>query len=203
MDVSTFILGILVGVAGAFSTGFLSKAGEHFYAWLHRKISPLPDPKPAQLVIQLPDEAVPVTHIVASSQGSKNSLAGPDSHQTNPYQDSAITADHVMSTYKAAPPLQRDTLAKGFAGVPVTWDAIFQSGRVDESGMANLNLWVYDHDDNFESIYCNVSLNDYRQLSVLPKGASMRVSGKIGRISLLGINLEDVSLIIFGRKGTG
>ena len=40
MNTSSFLIGVAIGVIGAFGTGFLKKAGEDLYSWLKRKINP-------------------------------------------------------------------------------------------------------------------------------------------------------------------
>jgi hypothetical protein len=40
LDPNSFTLGAVVGIVGAFGTGFLKKAGEDFYSWVKNKIHP-------------------------------------------------------------------------------------------------------------------------------------------------------------------
>ena len=47
-DPVSFVWGAVVGIFGAFGTGFLKKAGEDFYSWVKNKVNPKP-PEPVQV----------------------------------------------------------------------------------------------------------------------------------------------------------
>ena len=197
MDVSSFIIGALIGVIGAFGTGFLKKAGEDCYGWLRKKVRPVATSKTGHLVVQFKDEAVPVIGLTSNSPLTDVVAPGEQLTAREQNLDSGVTLQEIINAIERAPPLQRESVAKSYVGLYVSWDAQYQSGKADDKQQVDLAFKVKHSGHRWAMVFCTAPLNDYRLLSVLPAGARVRVSGEIEAIRELSIDLKHVRLYIY------
>ena len=105
---------------------------------------------------------------------------------------SALSLEEIRNNIEGALPLHRKQVSDSYVGINVEWDAKLSGADMDEDGFVELNLRVGDSAFNYVS--CKASLGEYRELGVMPKGAKLRVSGKIAVVDNLWITLEDVEL---------
>lgn len=188
MDTSSLLLGIGLGVLGAFGTGFLKKAGEDCYGWLKRKLNPKAAEQHApQLVVQLAQNGVGPT----VDNSSSIHLAPATIERVSP-----LTFQDIAEAIDSAPPLQRDHVAKNFKGLRVEWDTYFKSGKSSEDGTIRLRLGT-EQRGSYNTVICEVAGADYRELGVLPEGSKIRVFGEIESASRYDIELKDVRLHIY------
>lgn len=188
MEIPSLLLGIGLGVLGAFGTGFLKKAGEDCYGWLKKKINPKAvEQHVPQLIVQLAQNGSTPTG--DNSPSIRLAPAAIDRVSPLTFQDIAEAID-------SAPPLQRDHVAESFKGLRVEWDTYFKSGRLSEEGTIRLRLGT-EQRGSFKSVLCAVAVADYRELGVLPEGSKIRVFGEIESASRYDIELKDVRLHIY------
>jgi hypothetical protein len=160
------------------------------YIWLKRKFNPLTlDQQPPQLVIH-----------VNSNNGNQDfkdvptvSLAPASLERI-----SLISFDDIRTAIESAPPLQRDRIAENYVGLKIEWDTYLKGGSVKKEGTISLRLTT-NIEHSFNTIWCDVPLDEYRELGVLPEGAKVRVSGEIVKASTCDIELKDVRLHFYGK----
>jgi len=186
-DLTSIAWGVLLGVIGAVGAGFLKKAGEELYLWAKKKIHPRSsESNSSPLAI----------HINKDGARKSQEETPPDSLQSGAIKRiSSVSLDDIRNAIKAAPPLQRDRVAKSYVGLRIEWDAYFSGGIQKEDGSLSLRLEVKStHTWNF--IHCDVPFDEYRELGVLPENTPIRVSGEISEVGLQAIDLKDVRLMI-------
>lgn len=187
MDTSSLLLGIGLGVLGAFGTGFLKKAGEDCYGWFKKKLNPKGVEQHApQLIVQLAQNGVGPT--VDNSPLVRFEPAAIE-------RVSPLTFQDIAEAISSAPPLQRDHVAETFKGLHVGWDTYFKSGKSSEDGTIRLHLGT-EQRGGFYTVMCEVLAADYRELGILPEGSKIQVFGEIESASKYHIQLKDVRLQI-------
>ncbi|MCK5161425.1 MAG: hypothetical protein KAQ99_07620 [Candidatus Aureabacteria bacterium] len=185
MDISSLLIGILIGAIGVLTTGFLRKAGEDLYYWIKGKINP-----------EAMDKKLP--QVVVNLQGN-NSSNLKDFSPVEVDHTSNITFYDIEKAIDNAPPLQRDSIANNYVGVNVEWIAYLLSAYKSEEGKVSLRLSI-DADYRGQAIVCKVSEEEYRELSILPEGAKIRVSGEIIEASSFEVRLSKVRLHILSNR---
>jgi type II secretory pathway component PulC len=182
MDISSFLWGAALGVIGALGTGFLKKAGEDGYSWVKKKINPNASeaPKP-HLIIHVNSEN-------SSSTTTSSSLLE---------QVSSVTTDAINNSLESAPPLQRERIASSYIGLRVEWDTEFSNGKQLDNGRIRLHLSALSK--THASIWCDVSAEEYRELSILTKGSKIRIYGEIESVNSHGIDIKNAQLHIYPR----
>jgi hypothetical protein len=193
MDTSSFLLGIGLGILGAFGTGFLKKAGEDCYGYIKKKLNPKAvDQHAPQLIVQL----VPNGANAPVDNSSSVRLKPASIERVSP-----LTFQDIAEAISSAPPLQRDHVAESFKGLRVEWGTYFRSGRFQSgssSGDDAIRLRLgTEPRGSFNTITCEVLAKDYRELGVLPEGTKIRVFGEIESASRYDIELKDVRLHIY------
>lgn len=193
MDSTSLLLGAAIGVAGAFGTGFLKKAGEDLYSWTKKKLFPksVESQHKPQLVVHLNrDDLSKVTHEV-------NNTTPPLLERIN-----SISLDEINTAIKDAPPLQRDRVAESYIGLKVEWETRFIGGRPRDNNEIRLHLSVEDAKHHPRSVWCEVPINQYRELGIMKEGENVRVSGQIQKIAEHGIDLTDARLQFYRNTPT-
>jgi len=184
MDTSSLILGLALGIVGAFGTGFLKKAGEDSYSWLKKKVSPKST---------LSDEQQVILHIPNANETKLQSA-----EQIQPLKtisSSEVSFRDIESAIDAAPPMQRKNVANGYLGLKVQWDSYLRSADMQDDGKVNLRLSV-DKNYRGRSVLCTVNAEDYRVLGILPTGTLIRVAGEIASATSCDVKLTKAKLQI-------
>jgi len=181
METSSLIIGIFIGILGAFGTGFLKKAGEDSYHWIKKKISPnsISENKP-QVVIQLNHDGNEKIDQLST---------------TNIKRITPLTFDEISNSIELAPLLQRQEIAKKYVGLIIEWDTYLRSAYQRENGDISLRLSV-DPDYKGRSVICIVQGDQYREIGILKEGAKIRVSGEIIEANTFDIELNNAVLEI-------
>ncbi len=188
MDISSLLVGVGLGVLGAFGTGFLKKAGEDCYGWLKKKLNPKSfEQHTPQLIVQLAQNGPTPT-----GDNSPSVRLAPASIE----RVSPMTFQDIAEAIDSAPPLQRDHVAATFKGLRVEWDTYFKSGKLLENGNIRLRLGT-EQRGSYNTVKCEVLAADYRELGILPEGSKVRVFGEIESASKYDIELKDVRLHIY------
>jgi len=100
-----------------------------------------------------------------------------------------------------AAPLQKDEIRKSFKGIKVAWDTYLKSASKDEKNI--VTLWLSPGCkaiDTLCTIRCTVLLDDYPELGILPKGAKIRIQGKITNADKFDVELANVKLFFLEDK---
>lgn len=181
MDKSSLIIGIVIGIVGAFGAGFLKKAGEDLYLWIKEKIYPksISEDKP-QVIIHLNDTTNQTTE---------------DLKVISIKKINSLTFDEISQAIDLAPPLQREDIAQKYVGLMIEWDTYLRNAYKRENGNIALYLSI-DSDYRGRSVFCLVQENEYRELGILKEGAKIRVSGEISNASAYDIDLSNAQLEI-------
>lgn len=107
----------------------------------------------------------------------------------------------IAKIIKKAPPLQRDDVKKSFKGIKVMWDGYLINATKKDNDIVSLHLAPGPKDlDRLHTIHCEVSLNDYRELGILPEGAKIRIQGEIARAGTLDVELINVKLFFLKKR---
>lgn len=185
MDTSSLLIGLTIGIVGAFATGFLKKAGEDLYLWLKGVVNPnsVAESK-AQVVFHLHD--------------ARNEK--PDHLNVIEIEKiSQLTFDEIEKAIDSAPPLQREQAAKSYIGLRVEWDTYLRAAHKREDGNISLRLSL-DAEFMGRSTSCEVPEDEYRELGVLPEGAKIRVVGEISEACSYDIKLSNARLEILSTQ---
>jgi len=189
-DYISFFWGIALGIIGAFSAGFLKKAGEDSFSWIRNKISPKP---PEQQSTQV------VVHVAGNHISTVAGEHPPaELKPVVTKRVSRVTFDEIQSAINKAPPLQRDHVAKSYVGIRVEWDTYYKSASRRDNDMVSVRLTT-NPQLGLTTVTCEVPFNDYRELGVLEEGAKIRVVGEIVEAGSWDITLKDVRLYIHGK----
>ena len=181
MDLSSLLIGIFIGVIGAFSTGFLKKAGEDLYFWIKGKINPKSvTDRPSQVVV----------HLRGAESALPEHFAPVETERLN-----QVSIDAIERAIESAPPLQRESIAKNYVGLKVEWDAYLRTANKLPDGKVALRL-SFDIPYRGRAILCEVPEEKYRELSILPEDTRIRVSGEITEASSFDVKLSNVRLQI-------
>jgi hypothetical protein len=172
-----FVGGVAAGAAVLFFTGFLKRAGEDAYGWLMRKLN-IKTAEATQVVVQ--DDPRPE---------QSQALA-----QAPVQRVSKVTYREILDAIHRAPPFQERQVAESYVGIRVEWDTLLKSGYKTSEGRLRLSLEIPG--GGYAGVLCEVSEADYKELTVLPKDTSIRVSGEIAKASGLDVELRDVRLQI-------
>lgn len=188
MDTSSLIIGVTIGVIGAFGTGFLKKAGEDFYSSLKAKINPKSAATVTpQLVVHLHDDR------------GNNQAESELSAQLAPASIerlSQVNFDDIEKAIEGAPPMQQEHVANSYVGLKIELDSYLRSANKRDNGEIFLRLSI-DKNYRGRAVLCKVQAEEYRVLGILPKGARIRVAGEIAKASSCDIELSNVRLQIF------
>lgn len=99
------------------------------------------------------------------------------------------TPEKIISEIQSAPPLQREDIAKTYAGVPVSWELYFASGQPEKEEYRLFFLTAPDSIKAF--ITCSVPKTNNEHLRRLAEKTKLRVQGKIDKITDRTIWLKD------------
>ncbi len=106
-----------------------------------------------------------------------------------------ISFKEIENAIKTAPPLQRDEVKKNFTGIKVGWDTYLKGASKEDESIVSLRLSPGpDPLDSLYTISCRVSLQDYRELGILPEGSRIRIHGEIASADRFDIELINVKL---------
>ena len=181
MNLSSLLIGIIIGVVGAFGTGFLKKAGEDMYSWIKGKINPnsLAE-RQSQVVVHLRGaEAEPTDHFDLVSTETL----------------SQISIDDIEKAIESASPLQRENIAENYVGLKIEWNSYLKTATKLPNGNVSLRLAI-DTPYRGRAVLCEVPEDEYRELSILPEDTPIRVSGEITEASSFDVKLTNVRLQI-------
>jgi hypothetical protein len=106
-----------------------------------------------------------------------------------------LSFEDIGKTLAKAPPLQKDDVKKNFRGIKVMWDGYLKTVSKKDNDIVLLRLAPGSKpEDRLSTILCEVSLNDYRELGILPEGAKIRIQGEIAKADKYDIELINVKL---------
>jgi hypothetical protein len=143
----------------------------------------------------------PPVLIVQIAEGSKALLENNAIISQSPTHITAIapiTVQKITEAIDSAPPLQQNDIAKNYIGLHVRWEARLFSAEKGKNDLVRLTLDFSDKTS--ELVTCSVQLSEYRELGILPKGASITVIGKIKEVKRNPVSLEGVQLLIQSAK---
>ena len=185
MDINSFIIGAAIAGVAFFFTGFLRKAGEDVYAWIRNWFLPRKLEKstesPAQVIVQVQS--------VSAAELQSTNLSPVSVERVH-----NITYPELRADISAAPPMQREDIAKHYIGLRVQWEALFYSGKRKDDGGFSIYLTIPGVVGGI--VTCEVSAEDYPELRILREGNPLRVSGDISIIDNISIALTNVRLEI-------
>jgi hypothetical protein len=107
---------------------------------------------------------------------------------------SAVTRSEIVDAIIGAPPYQEFSVAEHFKGIVVRWETAFFSANPEPDNFVRLMLVEGPSRDRY--VWCSVKFSDYPELSVLRRGATIRVTGRISKANVIDTELEDVELLI-------
>lgn len=106
-----------------------------------------------------------------------------------------LSFEDIEKALAKAPPLQRDDVKKNFRGIKVMWDGYLKAASKKDNNIVSLRLAPgLKPIDHLSTILCEVSLNDYRELGILPEGAKIRIQGEIAKAEKYDVKLINVKL---------
>ncbi|MGD0237480.1 MAG: hypothetical protein ABSC55_23490 [Syntrophorhabdales bacterium] len=137
-------------------------------------------------------------HLNPSSDGLAAHAAG-EKNLVPLEKVSSLSFYRIGEMIDAVPPHQQDEIRKHFVGTKVSWDAYLNSATKNAGGIVTLYLSPGPGriDRLLYQILCQVALDDYRELSVLPDGARMRIEGEIAKADKWDVELSKVKLYFF------
>lgn len=114
---------------------------------------------------------------------------------------SPVTSNEIQTSIESAPPLQKKAVAQRYVGQRIEWDTELSDAKQQDS-LVRLQLKVV-HEPSSEYLFsffawCNVKLDDYPELAILPKKTHIRINGTITDVSvdIIGsVQLNNANLI--------
>lgn len=113
-----------------------------------------------------------------------------------------VSPAEIRTSIEDAPPLQRQVVADRFKGLRIEWDTELVSAE-SSKGTVTLQLKARPIAP-FElafSVFCSVKLEDYRELSVIPVRAGIRVNGLIESANDRWVRLVEPKLTFLAAEG--
>jgi len=106
-----------------------------------------------------------------------------------------ISFKEIEDAIEKTAPLQKDEVKKNFTGIKIGWDTYLKGASKNDEGIVLLRLSPGpDLMDRLYTVSCRVSLQDYRELGVLPEGSRIRIHGEIASADRFDVELIDVKL---------
>ena len=152
--------------------------------WVKKRVEKLP-----QVIIHVSNSSRPGE----ADQHEKNLMP------TTIERVSRITFEDIRKAIDNALPLQRDQVAKSFAGIKIEMDTYLSSAHIVEGDIVRLTL-TPDKEYRGKDIFCEVHLAEYRELGVLPEGTKIRIQGEIKETGRSTITLNNVKLYFHDRE---
>lgn len=180
LNLASLLIGAAIGAAGAFGAGFLRKAGEEVFRALKEKIWPQPRSENAPLVVRLEGSGSPL-HSTGPSNTASSSAAN------------HVEYDEIQEALKAAPPMQREEVARRYLGLRVSWSCYYTSAASTSQGRARVHLSL-DPQYLGRSVRCDVDITSYPELAILKAEAPVLVAGRIQDVKQWEVTLQDVQL---------
>ncbi|MDP2224455.1 hypothetical protein [Nitrosomonas sp.] len=113
-------------------------------------------------------------------------------HRTSP-----VTPNELQTSILSAPPLQKKVVAERYISQRIEWDTEL-SGAEQQGSLVRLYLSAVKGPDSKYPhpvfVWCDVKLDEYRELTVLPEKAHIRINGTITEVSLPSVRLDNASL---------
>jgi hypothetical protein len=95
-----------------------------------------------------------------------------------------VQLNEIWDAISAAPPLQQQSTAQHYVGLPIDWVTRFVSVSEANVGNVGVMLEVEGVHGLRGLILSNVKIADYPQLKVLQEGNRIRIVGKISEIDV-------------------
>jgi hypothetical protein len=105
-----------------------------------------------------------------------------------------LSFEDIMEALSTALPLQKQEVAEHYRGLNVEWPMLLYAAEKREKGMVSLHLDFGPQHPGIVS--CEVPLDEYKELGILPKGAPITVIGEIERVDRPSVRLINVQLLI-------
>jgi hypothetical protein len=105
---------------------------------------------------------------------------------------SDISAADFLDAIRKAPPLQIEDIKRRYIGLRVRWTGNLAHAEMLDKGSVKIGL--KPPEEYVFLVFCTVSLSDYPELGVLPKGFGIVATGTIQAVRDLSVSLEDVQL---------
>jgi len=101
---------------------------------------------------------------------------------------SNILPKEIIEHLDSLPPLQRESAAKNYEGIKVSWEVTLRSAFFNRVNGEPYVIMV--HERNYQ-IVCSVDLEQYPELRVMKEGHQFRIEGEIASVGRLGIRLRN------------
>ena len=111
---------------------------------------------------------------------------------------SLVAPNELQTSIESAPPLQQKTVAERYTGQRIEWDTELCSAE-QQGSLVRLHLSAVKGKDSKYPypvyVWCDVKLDDYRELTILPKKAHIRIIGTLTKVSSMSVSLDNARLI--------
>lgn len=140
-----------------------------------------------------PDQTTVVVRIEHAGNGDQLDASSTGAVEVE--RVSPVTPANIRAAIESAPPLQRGAVAARYGGQRIEWDTELTSAD-EVDGMVKLHLRTKQATNELFrfSVICEVKLEDYRELAVLPEQAHVRVNGTIDLATPNWVRLSGVRL---------
>lgn len=109
---------------------------------------------------------------------------------------SLVTMETIYQAISDAPPLMAEDVKKQFVGIYVEWDLYLKTATKREGGLVSLRL-TDNPGEILNTINCEVLLEDYKELGILPKMAKIKVTGEIESAESFDVSLTNAKLYFY------
>jgi len=134
--------------------------------------------------------------------GDKNVYTTPETQESMP-KLSSLSFSQITEAIEKAPPLQRDDVKNNYKGIKVTWDSYLKSAtKINNNTISLLLATSLKGDLRLFIIRCEVPLNEYRELGILPAESKIRIQGEIAKVDAFVIDLTKVKLFFLDTDKT-
>ncbi len=116
---------------------------------------------------------------------------------------SPVTPNELQVSIESAPPLQKNAVAERYIGQRIEWNTELCGAEQKGSLIRLLLSAVKGSDSKYPYpvyVWCNVKLDEYRELTVLPEKAHICINGTLTKVSSTSVSLDNASLTFSSLK---
>lgn len=144
-----------------------------------------------------PESPQVMVHVSNTDKTQSEDIQSVDVSHVSIERISPITFKDIQKAIDEATPFQRQQVGKNFIGIMVEWDGFLSHVYDAQDDMVKLMLTT-EKKMSLSAIHCEVPLNQYREISVLPEGTRIRIQGKIETAERYHVYLTDARLFFYG-----
>jgi len=152
--------------------------------FLYRRFFMKDQPTPSHVTVVQVNESSKSSAVAHLTQGS--------TELTKVTRLSPLSFDEILAALNDAPPLQVEAIGKRFKGITVQWRTQIYSIKKDSNNTVSLALHFGPQKRGL--IFCEVALDEYKELAYLKKESPITVQGVVEKVDEKSVTLKKAEL---------